>query len=155
MGDAPADVDSEDADAGWDDLREVDSVWLGSEDIAGEEFVEALDAVRDVQASMRNVRDELRRLDVGLQREDAVDLLWGRTNLNKGQIEDAFRVMDIITQADPEEMAERLLADQSSRLTVDEAAAVWAELTELAEEYGTHNDTPDDDNDTTSSTNDD
>lgn len=138
---------SETSDAEQPDLSEVDQVWLGSEEVAGEEFVQALEQVEALQYTMRNIADELAAMDIGLKREDAVNLLWGRTTLNKGQVRDTFRAMDIIIGSDADVMAERLLADQSSELTLEEAAVVWDELVDLAEEYGSLNVQADDGDD--------
>lgn len=125
------------ADYGDTDMSEVGEVWLGGgHSVEGDEFVEALNAVEDLQDGLEGFRDELRDLSVGLDREDAVNLLWGRTNLNKTQIRATFEVMDAIIEEDPEDIAPRLLADQTSELTIQEAATVWDDLIELADKYG-------------------
>lgn len=137
-------MEAEGSDADYDDLSEVDTVWLGSEEVSGEEFVAALDAVENMQHTVRNLKDELRRLDIGLDRTDAVNLLWGRTTLNKGEIESTFEVLDAIVEEDADDIAPRLLADKTSELSIAEAATVWDEIVTLAEKYGTDtNDTED------------
>jgi len=131
------------------DISEVDTIWLGnSTEVSGEEFAEALTAVQQMQDQMRNVRDELKRMDIALDRTDAVNLLWGRTNLNKGQIEGAFDVMDAIVEEDPTDIAPRLMADKTSDLTISEAATVWDDLARLAEKYGSLNDDTDNEDQT-------
>lgn len=124
------------------DLSEVDEVWLGDQAMAGHDFVEALLAVKAMARHMEEFREELDDLQVGLDREDAVNLIWGRTSLNKTQIETTFEVMDAIIEEDPEDIAPRLLADQTSELTIAEAAEVWDDMMDLAEKYG---ETPDND----------
>jgi hypothetical protein len=118
------------------DLSDVDEVWLGDRSVSGEEFVEALNKVGEMQDVMRNIRDDLKMMDIGLDRDDAVALLWGRTTMNKTQIQSAFETMDAIIEEDPQDIAPRLLADKTSDLTIGDAAKVWDDLMELADKYG-------------------
>lgn len=119
------------------DIDDGDEVWLGDRAVAGDEFVEALETVHDFQESIRTLQDDLRKMNVGLDREDAVNLLWGRTSMNKSQILAAFEVFDAIVEEDPENVAPRLMADQSTELTISEAAEVFDDMVELADKYGT------------------
>jgi hypothetical protein len=120
------------------DLSEVDTVWLGNEDVSGEAFVQALNTVQDVQESMQDLQQGLEDLSTGLDREDAVALIYGRNyDISKTQAKAAFDVMDVLIQAPPEDIAPRLMADKTSDLTIAEAAKVWDDVVELAEKYGT------------------
>lgn len=128
--------EAEGSDEDWQP-GEGDTVWLGDEDIAGEEFIEALNAVREVQQNMRDLQRSMEDLDTGLDREDAVALIYGRNyDLGKNQVEAAFDVMDVLIEAPPEDIAPRLMADKTSDLTISEAAEVWDEIVELEKKYG-------------------
>lgn len=126
------------------DVSEVDEIWLGgATSMPGEEFVEALNMVVEMQESLREFREEMDDMDIGLDRGDAIDLLWGRTALTKTQIQATFDVMDAIISEDPQDIAPRLMADKTSELTIAEAAEVWEDMVDLAEKYGSLNDDTD------------
>lgn len=130
------------------DLSGVDEVWLGDQSVPGEQFVEMLGLVTEFQSQLSAVRDELAELDTGLDREDTIRLLYGRPNgLRLQQVEATFEVMDTIIEEEPGDIAPRLLADQTSELTIAEAASVWRDMVELGEKYGSLNAQTDDDDD--------
>lgn len=126
------------AEATSHDLGDVDEVWLGGEtSMPGEEFVEALEAVQEMQDAVRHLKDEMADMDVGLTRDDAVALVYGRNyNLSKSQVESAFEVMDVVVDAPLDDIAPRLMAGKTGDLTISEAAEVWDDLVNLAEKYG-------------------
>lgn len=130
------------------DPHDVDEVWLGSgmdESIQGEQFVEALEAVEDVQEALREAQATLADMETGLDREDTIRLLKGR-NLGTAldDIEAVFEAMEAVIEADPEEIAPRLIQSKASDLTIEEAAEIFGELTTLAEKYGSLNTQTDD-----------
>lgn len=130
------------------DLSGVDEVWLGDQSVPGEQFVEMLGLVTEFQSQLDEVRAELANLDTGLDREDTIRLLYGRPNgLKLQQVEATFDVMDAIIDEEPGDIAPRLLADQTSELTIAEAAKVWADMVDLAGKYGQLNAQTDDDSD--------
>lgn len=128
------------------DLSEVEEVWLGNAaSMPGEEFVEALETVVAFQESLRELKSEFAALDVGLDRDDAMRLIYGRNSqFSLSQVEAAFEVMDAVIEEDPDDIAPRLMADQTSELTIAEAAEVWDDLVELATKYGSLNAQTDD-----------
>ena len=132
------------------DLSEVNEVWIGSESVAGEEFVAALNAVQDFQKAIREVKDDLDEMNVGLDRDDAIALIYARNyDLQKGTVKKAFEVIDAFVEEDIEDVAPRIIADHGGTdITITEAAQVWDEIVTLAQKYGTMNDdTTENDND--------
>lgn len=124
-----------------EDLSEVEDVWIGDVSIAGEEFVEALNKFRDLQYTLEELKDDLRDMDVGLDREDAIRLIYARNHsINKSQVVDAFNAIDTIIEADPSELQERLLASKCGDLTLSEAAEVLDDIARLADKYGGEDD---------------
>lgn len=119
------------------DLTDVDDVWINSESVPGEQFVEALDAVDDLQRQLRLVRDELQRLDTGLDRDDTIRLIKGR-NLGWAldDIEAFFDTVDVIIESEPADIAPRLIHSKVSGMTIEEAAELFEDFVDLAEKYG-------------------
>lgn len=120
------------------EIRDADDIWLGEQSVAGEEFVEALQAVRDVQDRLRDLKTSIEEMDTGLDRSDAIRLIYGRNSeLTLEQVNAAFEVLDTIVESDLRDIGPRLLSMESGRdLNIDEAAEVWSDIVELAGKYG-------------------
>lgn len=116
-------------------------VWVGGgENVDGEQFIEALDAVVVLQDSLEQVREEISNLDTGLDREDTIRLLKGRNmGMALDDIEAFFDAIDTVIEADPSEIAPRLIQSKVSGLTIEEAAEFFDEMVSLAEKYGSLN----------------
>lgn len=113
-------------------------VWLGSStSMDGGEFLEVMQTIKEFQHAISELQEEFGSLTIGLDRQDAEDLLYGKkSTFTRTQVTAAFEVMDAIIEEDPENIAPRLMADQTSELTISEAAEVWDELVGLAQKYG-------------------
>lgn len=144
MGAEPSDDAIEMADD--PDLSQVDQVWLGSGDsVSGEQFVAALDALTDLQDSLEDIRDTLADMNTGLDQEDTIRLIKGRNpNTALGDIRAFFEAVNTVIDAEPSEIAPRLIASKAGNMTIEEAAELFAELVDLAEKYGSLNDQTDD-----------
>jgi hypothetical protein len=118
-------------------------VWLGSgTSVEGEEFLEALEAVENLQESVAALMESFEDMSMGLDKEDAKRLIYGRnSDLALRDVDAAFHALESIAEEEPEEFVPRMLEGQMTDLTLGEAAEVWGDLLELREKYG---DTEDD-----------
>lgn len=119
-------------------IGEETDVWVGGgESVEGEQFIEALDAVIDLQEALDEVRSEIAEIDTGLDREDTIRLIKGRNmGMALDDIESFFDAVDTIIESPPEEVAPRLIQSRVADLTIEEAAEFFDELVQLAEKYG-------------------
>lgn len=120
-----------------EDLEDLDEVWLGTDvSVEGEEFVEALNGVDRLARAMEEIQQELSDLNVGLDRDDAIRLIYARNhNMTISQVQGAFDAIDALVDGDPMEAGQRLLATKSD-LTIEECGEVLDEMGTLAEKYG-------------------
>lgn len=125
-------------------------VWIGGGDqVDGEQFIESMEAVVDLQESLEQVREEIAALDTGLDREDTIRLLKGRNmGMALDDIEAFFDAVDTVIDSEPQEIAPRLIQSKVSGLTIEEAAEFFDEMVTLAEKYGSLNAQTDDTEDT-------
>jgi len=123
-------------------------VWVGGGDrVDGEQFIEALDAVVELQDSLEQAQAEIRDLDTGLDREDTIRLMKGRNmGMALDDIEAFFDAIDTVIESEPSEIAPRLVQSKVADLTIEEAAEFFDEMVTLAEKYGSLNDQPNSDN---------
>ena len=135
--------DEDRADDEWDG-----DVWIGGGDkVDGEQFIEALEAVVELQDSLQQVRGEIEALDTGLDREDTIRLMKGRNlGMALDDIEAFFDAIDAVIESEPQEIAPRLIQSKVSGLTIEEAAEFFGEMVTLAEKYGSLNTQTEDDN---------
>lgn len=128
-------------DDGWEG-----DVWVGGGDkVDGEQFIEALDAVVELQDSLEQVREEISNLDTGLDREDTIRLMKGRNmGMALDDIEAFFDAIDTVIESEPSEIAPRLIQSKVSGLTIEEAAEFFDEMVTLAEKYGSLNEQTED-----------
>lgn len=126
----------DDGDGDWDG-----EVWIsGGENLDGEQFIKALDAVVSLQDSLAEIQAEIESLDTGLDREDTIRLMKGRNlGMALGDIEAFFDAVEDVIEAEPNEIAPRLIQSKVSDLTIEEAAEFFDEVVTLAEKYGSLN----------------
>lgn len=128
------------------DLSDVDEVWIGDISVAGEEFVEALEAVEQFQETVKELKSELDDMSVGLDREDAMKLIYARNyDLNKSEVEAAFEAVDAFIDEDLDDVAPRIINGEAAGVNLGEAAEVWGDMVRLAEKYGSLNGQTEDD----------
>lgn len=139
-------MSADDETAAFDDEWDGE-VWIsGGENIDGEQFIKALDAVVDLQNSLQDVQAEIEALDTGLDREDTIRLMKGRNmGMALDDIEAFFEAAEAVINADPEEIAPRLIQSKVSGMTIAEAAEFFDEVVTLAEKYGSLNGQTEDD----------
>jgi fructose-specific phosphotransferase system component IIB len=121
-----------------DAISEGDEVWVSPDvSVEGDEFLEALNSVDGMILQVRRVQQELMDLNTGLEREDAIRLIYGKNpDLTLGEVEETFDALDAIAEADEFDLGERLLSMKTD-LNLQEAAEVISEIEKLAEKYAT------------------
>ena len=126
-----------------DDFEDVEEVWVGgSLSLDGEEFTESLRAVERLIEAMQEVQDELADINVGLEEEDAIRLVYAKNhNLTLQEVRDVFVAIDSLAEGDPRTAGKRLLA-LNTDLTIEKTGEVLDEIGKLAEKYAE----PEDDN---------
>lgn len=137
-------MSADDATGEWDD-----DVWVGGGDkVDGEQFIEALNAVVELQESLDQFRGEIQALDTGLDREDTIRLMKGRNmGMSLGDIEAIFDAIDAVIESEPSDIVPRLIQSKVSDLTIEEAAEFFDEMVTLAEKYGSLNEQQNDSDD--------
>lgn len=99
-------------------------------------FLERLRAVEKVENRLAELRDEVRDMNLGLDDEDVVRLLYGRPNgLNLKAIEAAFEGLEAVPDASDHELLRRLVSAYGNT-TLDDAEKFLAQVNGLRVQYG-------------------
>jgi polyhydroxyalkanoate synthesis regulator phasin len=107
----------------------------GTSPEVSEEFLERLEDVEQVRQQIKDLQNELERLDIGLEDEDTERLLWARlSGWSLTDVRNAFEAIEDLQRADTEDLVVRLVA-QLGGMTQQEADEFLAECHRLQRKY--------------------
>lgn len=116
--------------------EDTETVWVGGNiEMERDAFVEALECIGDFRDAIETIQTELADLNTGLEREDAIRLIYARNHrLTLEQVEATFDAIDDVAAADPYEVGAVLL-NRKTNLTMEEVGQVLDDMGTLAEKY--------------------
>lgn len=99
------------------------------------EFVELLDSVERATTSIERIQREVENLNTGLEEEDCIRLIYGRTQFSLSDVRGFFDTLDTIEGANERKLLKRLLADLGNE-RLENADEFLEEVERLRKRYG-------------------
>lgn len=99
------------------------------------EFLRMLKSMDEATAVIRELQGEVAHLNTGLDEEDAIRLIYGRTQFSLLDIRNFFDTLDTIEGAGERKLLKRLLADLGND-RLEDADEFITEVERLRKKYG-------------------
>jgi len=126
-------------DDGNDDVQLTEEVFLqDSTEGAWEDATEFLRMLRALDQGItviEELQSEVASLNTGLDEEDAIRLIYGRTQFSLSDVRTFFDTLDTIQGADERKLLKRLLADLGNE-RLEDADEFLDEVERLRKKYG-------------------